>query len=56
MEQWDFYVLPTFRLGNYKRSQSPITLNSLKKLAESVIYGDLKGKIIAAYDKQKRYL
>lgn len=56
MEQWDFYVLPTFELNNYKRSQSSITLNSLKKLTEPVIYSRLKGKIIAAHNKQKRYL
>lgn len=52
MEQWDFYVLPTFCLDNYERSNSSITLNSLKKLSEPVTYGDLKGEITKAFKKQ----
>jgi hypothetical protein len=55
MEQWDFYVLPTFRLDNYKRSQSSITINSLKKLTNPIQYGDLKKEITEASDKQKKY-
>jgi len=53
MEQWEFYVIPTFRLDNYERSQSSITLNSLKKLNESVEYKDLKKEIDKAYKEQK---
>lgn len=53
MEQWDFYVLPTFRLDNYKRSQSSITLNSLRKLTEPKKYSELKTEIEKAYNEQK---
>ena len=55
MEQWDFYVLPTCRLDNYERSQSSITLNSLKKLAEPTKYVELKNEIIKAYKEQIKY-
>jgi len=55
MEQWDFYVLPTFRLDNYERSQSSITINSLKKLAEPKVYSELKHEIQKAYKEQKNY-
>lgn len=53
MEQWDFYVLPTFRLDNYKRSQSSITINSLRKLTEPKNYSELKTEIEKAYIEQK---
>jgi hypothetical protein len=53
MEQWDFYVLPTFRLDNYQRSQSSITLNSLRKLCEPKKYSELKTEIENAYQDQK---
>lgn len=52
MEQWDFYILPTYRLDNYKRSQSSITLNSLKKLTEPRKYNELKNEIKKAYNTQ----
>ena len=54
MEQWDFYVLPTFKLDQYKRSQSSITLNSLRKLAEPIKYSELKIKINEANEEQTR--
>lgn len=38
MEQWDFYILQTFRLDNYERSQSSITINSMRKLTEPKKY------------------
>ncbi len=50
---WDFYVLPTFRLDNYERSQSSITINSLRKLTEPKKYSELKTKIEKAYNEQK---
>jgi len=53
MEQWDFYVLPTFRLDNYERSQSSITINSLRKLTEPKKYSELKSEINKAYNEQK---
>lgn len=45
MEQWDFYILPTQRINNYERSQSSITLNSLRKLTEAKCYSELKSEI-----------
>lgn len=55
MEQWDFYVLPTFKLDNYKRSKSSITLNSLMKLVEKICYLELKDKIYETYKEQEEY-
>lgn len=54
MEQWDFYVLPTFKLDQYERSQSSITLNSLRKLTEPIEYSELKIIINKASEEQKR--
>ena len=54
MEQWDFYVLPTFKLDKYERSQSSITLNSLKRLTEPIKYSELKTVINKAYEEQKK--
>lgn len=42
MEQWDFYVLPTFKLDSYERSQSSISINSLKKLTKPIEYSHLR--------------
>ena len=53
MEQWDFYVLPTYRLDNYQRSQSSITINSLKKLTDPKKYSELKNETTNAYKEQK---
>lgn len=55
LEQWTFFVLPTFKLDNYKRSSSSITLKSLTQLAEAVAFADLKKKILCAYDEQMKY-
>jgi hypothetical protein len=55
MEQWDFYVLPTYRLDNYERSQSSITINSLKKLTNPKNYDELKSEIAKAFTEQKKY-
>lgn len=55
MEQWDFYVLPTYLLDNYKRSQTSITLNSLQKLANPVNYDTLKEKIEQRYEEQCKF-
>ena len=55
MEQWDFYVLPTYQLDNYTRSQSSITINSLKKMTEPKKYRELKNEIMKAYKEQKNY-
>ncbi len=56
MEQWDFYVLPTFRLDNYKRSQSSITLKSLQNMASTESYCRLKEGILQAYNEQIEYI
>ena len=53
MEQWDFYVLPTYRLDNYERSQSSITINSLRKLTKARKYSELKIEIEKAFYEQK---
>ena len=55
MEQWDFYVLPTCRLDNYERSQSSITINSLKKMTDPKKYRELKNEIMKVYKEQKNY-
>lgn len=56
MEQWDFYVVPTFVLDNYGRSQHSITLNSLKKLSEPKEYAELKKTIETEYKRQIAHL
>lgn len=53
MEQWDFYILPTYRLNSYKRSQSSITINSLRRLTEPRKYSDLRDEILKADKEQK---
>jgi len=46
VKQWEFYVLSTPALGNYKRSEVSITLSSLKTLkAGPVNYDELAGKV-----------
>lgn len=50
MEQWDFYVLSTSQLNNYKRSQTSISLNSLQTLTKAVSYSKLKEQILLAYN------
>ncbi|MEQ1733687.1 MAG: hypothetical protein ABL940_08440 [Bacteroidia bacterium] len=52
LEQWEFYILPTYELDNYKRSQSSITLNSLQKLTSAVTYNELSASINEAYTQQ----
>jgi hypothetical protein len=54
MEQWDFYILPTFILDNYHRSHHSITINSLRKLATPKPYSELKMAIEEAYDEQSK--
>ncbi len=55
MEQWDFYVVPRYKLDNYERSKSSITLNSLTKLVDSVSYNDVQEEIYKAFEEQNRY-
>lgn len=56
MEQWDFYVLPTFKLDQYERSQSSITLNSLRKLTNPIVYNKLESEINRVAEEQKGYM
>jgi hypothetical protein len=56
MEQWDFFVLPTFVLNNYQRSQHSITLKSLNKLTEPINYAALKAAIKSANEAHNKYL
>ena len=56
LEQWEFYVLPTYKLDNYKRSKSSITLNSLNKLTNPTLYDNLKTAVEEANIEQERYL
>ncbi len=53
MEQWDFYVLPTYILDNYKINQSSITLNSLRKMTNPIKYSELKEGIVKASEEQQ---
>lgn len=52
LEQWAFFVLPTFKLDNYTRSQTSITLKSLEKISDPVRFAELKEKIYSAYQEQ----
>jgi hypothetical protein len=46
LNQWEFYVLATKQLNEYKRSQYSITLKSLQLMANPVGYKDLYNEII----------
>lgn len=52
LEQWSFFVLPTYKIDGYTRSQSSITLKSLSKLADEILYSELKEEVIKAYSEQ----
>ena len=41
MNHWEFYVMATKELNDYKRSQRSITLNSLQKVTQPVTYDQL---------------
>lgn len=56
MEQWEFYVVPTFILNNLKANQSSIGLNSLKKISEKVDYLNLKKEIYSSFTSQKEFI
>jgi len=50
LDQWEFYVVSTLALNNYKRSESSITLKSLQNLTSSVTYDKLRQTIIDQND------
>lgn len=56
MEQWDFYILPTYRLDNFKQNQKTIAISSLRKLTQPKMYEELEMEISRAYKEQKAYL
>lgn len=56
LEQWEFYVLPTYKLDNYERSQSSITINSLQKLVMPIVYSELNAMIEKCYSEQSKYV
>jgi hypothetical protein len=45
LSQWEFYILSTEKINNYERSDSSITLNSLKKLTKGVEYDQIKTRV-----------
>ena len=46
LDQWEFYVVSTVEISNYKRSQSSITLKSLLNLTQSLKYSELRQAIL----------
>lgn len=55
LEQWEFYILPTYKLDNHTRSQISITLDSLQKLTEAVSYKKLRAGIEKSHAEQINY-
>src|ERR1035437_7915560 len=45
LDHWEFYVLATRQLNEYKRSQHSITLKSLQAITNSVNYSELRNEI-----------
>lgn len=48
MAQWEFYVVPTLVLEHRKRSQSSVTLGSLKRFCTAVTFQELRQRVDAA--------
>lgn len=53
LEQWSFYVVPTYKLAE---KQASISLKPLQKLAEKVGYNELKAAIEKSYEAQMNFL
>jgi hypothetical protein len=51
LDQWEFYVVSTAAINGYQRSNSSITLNSLRSLSKTVQYGDLRGEVLSKAGK-----
>ncbi|MDD4353583.1 MAG: hypothetical protein PHN56_03940 [Candidatus Nanoarchaeia archaeon] len=45
LNQWEFYILSTKEVNNYKRSKLSINLESLKKLTNPIDYENIKNEI-----------
>jgi hypothetical protein len=56
LEQWDFYIIPTFLLNDAVKSQRSITLNSLQLIAKAHSYSALKEAIYKAYSMNEHHL
>jgi hypothetical protein len=50
MNHWEFYVLATKQLNEYKRSKHSITLKSLQAITNPVTYDGLRNEIIVRYN------
>lgn len=53
LNQWEFYVVATKTLDNYKRSSTSITLKSLQGLTHARSYDELQQTILEVYDTGK---
>jgi hypothetical protein len=51
LDQWEFYVVATSTINNYKRSDSSITLKSLNGLTSPIAYDQLRQTIIERYNQ-----
>jgi hypothetical protein len=56
MEQWEFYVVPTYKLDNYSKNQGIISLKPLQKLANAVRYDQLKSAIESCHAEQMQQI
>lgn len=56
LSQWEFYVLPTAYIDRYQRSQTQITINSLRKISFPTNYSELQKHIKVASVIQKQTL
>lgn len=54
LSQWEFVVVPTRHIDNYKRSNTHITLNSLLKISSPIDYSELTGAITVASEIQEQ--
>ena len=54
LDQWDFFVVSTFAINNYKRSKSSITLKSLQNLTTSIKYDQLYQTIIDRNEQSRK--
>ncbi|NUO01968.1 MAG: hypothetical protein HUU01_15295 [Saprospiraceae bacterium] len=52
LDQWEFYVVPTSEINDYKRSGTSITLKSLQILSSAIAYDQLRQEIVKAYERQ----
>ncbi len=50
LDQWEFFVVSTAMLDNYKRSRSSITLKSLENLTSPVKYDKLRQTILEKFN------